>query len=212
MPLILNAFTPNATDQLFDPTTGQLTEIGRRLIRTLSTAVGALAPVDAQYWTSTSAAALSNERNLGSLASGYLKIVTLGAIAVPSTAAAIPLADVATLVAGAYTPVLTNVANLSASTAYSCQYLRVGAVITVSGHVDVDPVTTATDTQLGISLPIASALANAGECAGSAWAPTLTSEGGAILGDVVNSRATLQWKAIDVSNAARYFTFQYRVI
>lgn len=208
----LNEFTPNAGDAIIDPQTGQFTEIGRRLIRLLSTAVSALAPIDAQYWTSTSAASLTNERNIGSLASGYVKVVTLGAIAVPSTVAAIPLADIATLVAGAYTPTLFNVANVGASTAYSCQYLRVGAVVTVSGRVDVDPVTTATDTQLGISLPIPSALANAHECAGVAWAPTLTSEGGALLADVVNGRATLQWKAIDVTNAARYFTFTYRVI
>jgi hypothetical protein len=205
-------FTPNAGDLIIDPKTGQFTEIGRILVRTLTQAVSGFAPTTAQYVTTTSDAGLSNERNLGALASGYLRIVSAAGIAVPSSVASIPLADIATLVAGAYTPTLFNVANLRASTAFSCQYLRVGGVITVSGRVDVDPITTATDTQLGISLPIASALANAGECAGSAWAPTLTSEGGAILADVANGRATLQWKAVDVTNTARYFSFTYRVI
>lgn len=92
-------FTPNAGDQIIDPQTGEFTEIGRRLVRLLSTAVGALAPIDAQYWTSTSAASLTNERNLGALASGYLLVVTLGAIAVPATVATIPLADITGLVA-----------------------------------------------------------------------------------------------------------------
>lgn len=207
----LNAFTPQASDKLFDPATGLLTEIGRRLIRILSTAVGALAPIDAQYWTSTSAAALTNERNLGALVSGYLKIVTLGAIAVPSTVAAIPLADVATLSAGAYTPTLFNVANLSASTPFSCQYLRVGAVVTVSGRVDIDPVAGATLTTLGISLPIASALANANECAGSGVSPAIAGQCAAVLGDVANGRASLQWTSADVTNQALYFSFTYRV-
>lgn len=211
----LNAFTPNAGDQLFDPTSGQLTEIGRILIRNLSAAVGALAPVDAQYWTSTPAAALTAERNIGSLASGYLKIVTAIGIATPSTAALIPVADITglpVLTSGGYTPTLFNVANLAASTAFPCQYLRVGSVVTVSGRVDVDPTTTATDTQLGISLPIASTFAAVTDCGGTAWAPTLTSEGGGILADVANARAVLQWKAVDVTNAARYFSFTYTVI
>src|SRR5438093_6787266 len=37
----------------------------------------------------------------------------------------------ATLDAGTYTPTLTNSVNVAASTAYVCQYLRVGAVVTV---------------------------------------------------------------------------------
>lgn len=210
--MALNAFTPQATDKLFDPTTGQLTEIGRRLIRELSSAVGALAPVDAQYLTATSAAALTNERNLGALASGYLKIVSAAGIAVPSSVASIPLADIATLSAGAYTPTLFNVANLAASTAFSCQYLRVGAVVTVSGRVDVDPIAGATLTTLGISLPFASALANANECAGSGVSPAVAGQCAAVLADVVNGRASLQWTSADVTNQALYFTFTYRVI
>lgn len=207
-----NPFTPQATDQLFNPTTGQLTEIGRRLIRTLSAAVGALAPIDAQYWTSTPAAALTAERNLGALASGYLKVTTAIGIATPSSVASIPLADVATLSAGAYTPTLFNVANLSASTAFSCQYLRVGGVVTVSGRVDVDPVAAATLTTLGISLPIASVLANTHECAGSGVSPAIAGQCAAVLGDVANARASLQWTSADVTNQALYFSFTYRVI
>jgi len=114
--------------------------------------------------------------------------------------------------ADVYTPTLTNVANLDGSTAYSCQYLRVGSVVTVSGQVDLDPTTTLTDTQLGISLPIASNFANANECAGSGSAPAIAAMTVAILGDVANNRATLQFKATDVTNQPVFFSFIYRVI
>jgi hypothetical protein len=223
--LMAGQFDPPLTP-IIDVVTGSVTEIGRRYLEEIGNAVGGLAPIDAHYFLGTPAAALTSGVNLGALASGYLKIAVGVGVATPSTVATIPEADVTGLVAalavftaalalitsGTYTPALTNVANLSASTPFSCQWSRVGATVTVSGRVDVDPITTATDTQLGIALPIASVFANANECAGSAWAPTLTSEGAAVLADVANHRATLQWKAVDVTNAARYFSFTYRVI
>ena len=115
---------------------------------------------------------------------------------------------------GTYTPTLTNVANVGASTAYSCQYHRVGDIVHVSGKVDVDPTTTLVLTQLGISLPIASNFANANECAGTAVAPAISGGTGcaAILGDATNNRAELQMTPVDVANQSFYFTFTYRVI
>src|SRR3990167_10996405 len=61
------------------------------------------------------------------------------------------------VLANTYTPTLTNVFNVAASTAYACQYMRVGNVVTVSGQVDIDPTAASTYTELDISLPIASA-------------------------------------------------------
>jgi hypothetical protein len=84
---------------IIDTVTGSVTEIGRIFLRTLTAAVGALAPIDAQYWLSSSAAALTNERNLGALATGYLKITQAIGIAVPSTVTTIPQADVTGLAA-----------------------------------------------------------------------------------------------------------------
>ena len=71
----------------------------------------------------------------------------------------------ANLGAGSYTPTLTGVTNVAASTAYACQWMRVRDVVTVSGKVDVDP-TVVGSTKLGISLPIASNLSAAEQCAG----------------------------------------------
>jgi len=204
-------FNPNASDKIIDTTTGQFTEIGRILLRELAAAVGGLAPITAAYWVSHSDGTLSGEQNLGSLTSGYLKLTTAIGIATPSTVTAIPLADVATLSAGTYTPTLFNVANVTASTAFVCQYLRVGATVTVSGRVDVDP-TAAVDTQLGISLPIASNFANSFECAGTGASPAVAGQSAAVLGDTVNDRAVLQWLAVDLANRPMYFTFSYRVI
>jgi len=110
-----------------------------------------------------------------------------------------------------YTPTLTNVANLDASTAYQCQYCRVGDMVTVTGKVDVDP-TAAVATQLGLSLPIASNLGAPEQCAGTAFAPGIAGQGAAILGDVANDRAQMQWVAVDLTNQAMYFTFSYRVL
>jgi hypothetical protein len=119
--------------------------------------------------------------------------------------------DLSDVVSGVYTPTLTNVANLDASTAYSCQYVRVGSVVTVSGQVDVDP-TAAAATQLGLSLPIASNFANANECAGTAFASGIAGQGAAIRGDATNNRAELVWIAGDLTNQPMFFSFIYRVI
>lgn len=113
---------------------------------------------------------------------------------------------------GTYTPTLTNVANLAASTAYSCQYMRVGNTVTVSGKVDIDPTVTATLTRLGISLPIASNLGAQEQCAGTAVASGIASQSAAILGDATNDRAQLEYISTDITNQSMYFTFTYRVI
>lgn len=113
---------------------------------------------------------------------------------------------------GTYTPTLTNVANLTASTAYQCQYMRIGTTVSVSGKVDADPTTTLTATQLGISLPIASNIGAVEDCAGTAFAPAIAGQGAAILGDATNNRAEMNWNAVDVTNQSMYFTFQYQIL
>ena len=119
---------------------------------------------------------------------------------------------VGTLASGTYTPTLTNVANLDASTAYEAQYMRVGSVVTVSGRVDIDPTLAATSTQLGISLPIASNLGATEDCAGTAFCTAVAGMGAAILGDAANNRAQLQYISSDINNQPMYYTFTYGVI
>ena len=113
---------------------------------------------------------------------------------------------------GLYTPTLTGVANVDASTAYECQYIRVGAIVTVSGKVDLDPTAGATLTQLGISLPVASNLADAAQCAGSASSNGGANGYGSVVGDATNNRAELYCVPTANTNNAWYFTFTYRII
>lgn len=113
---------------------------------------------------------------------------------------------------GTYTPTLVNVANLDASTAFVCQYMRVGNVVTVSGRVQVDPTTIATSTVLRLSLPIPSSLTAPTQCSGVAYCPTLAAEGAAILGDTTNDAAAMQWVTGSTTNRSMQFTFTYLII
>jgi hypothetical protein len=114
--------------------------------------------------------------------------------------------------AGVYTPTLTNGANVAASTAYQCQYVRMGSVVSVSGKVAVDPTLAATATELGISLPIASNFGAAEDCGGVAFATAIAGQGAGIIADAANDRASMNWVAADVTNQPMSFTFTYRVI
>ena len=117
-----------------------------------------------------------------------------------------------TAYSGTYTPTLTDAANVPTFTAYQCQWSRVGNIVTVSGKVDVDPTLTATATQLGISLPVASNLGAQEDCAGTAFASGIAGQGAAIRGDATNNRAEMVWISTDITNQPMYFTFQYEII
>ena len=119
---------------------------------------------------------------------------------------------VGTLTGTTYTPTLTNVANLDASTAYQCQYMRISNTVFVSGRVDVDPTLAATSTKLGISLPVASNIGATEDVGGAAFASGIAGQGASILGDAANDRAQMQWLSGDVTNQAMYFTFGYQII
>ena len=116
--------------------------------------------------------------------------------------------------AGVYTPTLFIVANIDAmgTTAYECQYLRVGATVTVSGRADVNPTAPAAATQVGISLPVASNIGAAEDVGGVAFASGIAGQGAAIIGDATNNRAEMNWISGDVTNQPMYFIFQYQVI
>lgn len=128
-----------------------------------------------------------------------------------ATAIAALQTTLSTIVAGTYTPTLTNTTNVAASTAYLCQYLRVGATVTVSGKVDVDP-TAAGQVQLGISLPVASNFGAVTDCGGAAAAIAVAGQSAGVYADATNDRMTMEWIAVDTANRAMFFTATYRVI
>jgi len=114
---------------------------------------------------------------------------------------------------GTYTPTLNEKTNVSASTAYACQWMRVGNVVTVSGRVDVTAAGLGTTTELGISLPVASTFhtPSQNECAGTAW-DIIKMEGANIVADIANSHAQLQFFAQTTSPLNFWFSFTYVVV
>lgn len=113
---------------------------------------------------------------------------------------------------GTYTPTLTNSTNVAASTAEKAIYLRVGNTVHVAGTLVVDPTTTLTLTQLGISLPIASNFGGSFDCAGVAAATAVAADSAGIVANVAGDRAQMEWIAMDVTNHAFRYTFSYEVI
>lgn len=110
-----------------------------------------------------------------------------------------------------YTPTGTNVTNLSASTMRQCTYSRVGNTVHVAGQVDVDP-TGAGACELGISLPITSALTTAFQLGGTGAAPAVAGFSVAIDADAANDRARMRWVAVDTANQTVCFAFAYQVL
>lgn len=115
------------------------------------------------------------------------------------------------LSSGTYTPTVTGVANVDSVTAHQCHYLRVGSIVQVSGYIAVDATAATTDTQVRISLPIASSLGAVGDCAGCAYSNT-AAFGAAILADATNDAALMEYVAGDTSSREFWFSFSYRVI
>lgn len=115
------------------------------------------------------------------------------------------------IASGTYTPTLTNVTNVAASTAYVCQWTRVGNVVTVSGKFDLDA-TAAAATELGISLPIASALAAEEQLGGVATTQVAATPSGRVRADATNDRAAVVFTATSVTNDSYSFTFTYVVL
>lgn len=114
---------------------------------------------------------------------------------------------------GTYTPTLTNTANISASTAHVCQWIRVGNVCTVSGRVDVDAAALALTT-MGISLPIPSALTLTTQLGGSAVPDGVFGNVrvAAIFGDAINDRATFQLNTDSLANETYFLSFTYLIL
>jgi hypothetical protein len=72
-----------------------------------------------------------------------------------------------TITSGTYTPTVTNDNNTSARSASSFQYMRVGNVVTVSGHLYITPTNNSTITVVTLTLPIATTFSLSAHAAGT---------------------------------------------
>lgn len=101
-----------------------------------------------------------------------------------------------TLAEGTWTPTLTDITNVTTSSvAGAGSYLRVGTKVTFSVQLSVTPTAGASLTQVDITLPIASALANTYELSG-----VNSGLRGYVIGQTANDRASVVFTS-DVSGA-----------
>ena len=140
---------------------------------------------------------------------GQTEIVS--GLTIGRTAVTAPAATDGNVFSGTYTPTLTNTTNIDASTAYTCQYMRVGNVVTVSGRVDIDP-TAAGIITLGMSLPIASNFATAQQMGGTYSSGGGSVNVGRISADVTNDRASFEGPVVAIINTGFHFSFTYLVV
>jgi hypothetical protein len=121
-----------------------------------------------------------------------------------------------TLDGGTYTPTITGVANVASGTANAFQWLRVGNTVTVSGSVQIAPTAAAALIVAGISLPVASALAAAGQLAGTGTSAEAANASmfGYVNTDATNDRANYQFVSTPSGTTAREHavTFTYQII
>ena len=147
----------------------------------------------------------------GGLVTGLF--TTGGGLSISKTAVTSPVSGDGNVFSGTYTPTLTAVANIDSLTAVSCQYMRVGDVVSVSGRIQIDP-TAAVLTQFRISLPIASNLAAIENVGGSAVAisPSTQLNPAAIYADAAFDTAFFSAVAQGTAVMVFSFNFIYRVI
>ena len=112
---------------------------------------------------------------------------------------------------GTWVPTLTNVANIDASTAFTCQFLRLDRCVVCSGKADIDPtVGGGTLTRMRMSLPVAPAAFTATEQAGGAGAATtVAGEVAPIRAGVAFTSVEWRWNTINAANASYPFWFMY---
>jgi len=137
-----------------------------------------------------------------------------GGIATSRTAVTAPATTDGNIFSGTYTPTLTGITNVTSSTAYVCQYMRVGNVVTVSGKIEVTPTINNAQTTIGISLPIASNFSSSEQCGGSSHtvANTTAGHGAAIYADATNDRAEMDYFETHGASDTFSFSFTYKII
>jgi hypothetical protein len=112
---------------------------------------------------------------------------------------------------GTYSPSATGIANVDSVSAATCQYMRVGNTVTVSGYITVDPTTSATLTQCRISLPIASTFAAAEQCGGSGGG-AIGTVFGYVVADTTNHEAIFSFLSSGTTSMTFAFSFTYLIV
>ena len=133
------------------------------------------------------------------------------ALAVTSLGDVITVASAGTTASGTYTPTYTGLANVDSTTAYTCQYLRVGDTVTVSGYVMINATADNTTTRLSITLPVNSTTSSVNYANG-----TIAQVGGGTAGSIIGygaNTAEIGFSVLANTGDVYYsFIFAYRII
>ena len=114
---------------------------------------------------------------------------------------------------GEYTPTGTNDVNLDSHAEYTCQYLRVGSRVTVSGKITLKATGVASDTSIDLDLPIATTFAATEEAGGAGWSSSIAGGGLSIEAVPATSTVKLAFISVDLGVAHDYyFSFTYKII
>jgi hypothetical protein len=139
----------------------------------------------------------------------------VGGIQTSRTAVTSPAATDGNVFSGTYTPsqVSTNI-NVDSVSFAACQYMRVGAVVTVSGQITIDATTATTDTVVRISIPIASNFGASAQLGGvgSSFSVPYGLNNIAFVGDTTNDCAELRLRPSVNTSLIYNFSFTYRII
>lgn len=138
--------------------------------------------------------------------------ITGGYLQTSKTNVEAPVSTDGNIFSGTYTPTLTDSTNVGSSTAYKCQYMRVGNVVTVSGRVGIDPTTADVATELFMSLPVTASLVDNEDLAG-VFASSNSGTGNCGNIRAATATETALFSIVPDSNALRsyFFTFTYLI-
>jgi hypothetical protein len=115
------------------------------------------------------------------------------------------------LYSGTYTPTLSSVFNIASSTAFVCQYMRVGNVVTVSGVINVTATATNTWTRISMTLPISSNFDFSYRAGGGGGANS-TNNVCVILAGASTSVVYLDAYPNSTNSLSYYFSYTYQII
>jgi hypothetical protein len=139
----------------------------------------------------------------------------VGGIKTSRTAVTSPASTDGNVFSGTYTPsqVSTNT-NVDSVTFTSCQYLRVGNTVTVSGQIAIDATTATTDTIVKMSVPIASNFGVARHLGGvgSSLTTPYAANNIACIADTTNDCVEIRLRPSVNTSLTYIFSFTYQVI
>jgi hypothetical protein len=115
------------------------------------------------------------------------------------------------IVSGSYSPTLTDITNVAASTDFGARYTRIGSIVQVTGLAAVDATTITTLTDLGISLPIASNFGAITDVVGLGTSDAVT-ETWVARASVADDRAVISSIVATAANHTVAYYFLYSII